>query len=79
MLRVIKWDGGYFYGYLPEDRADCAAGASGTADPEQGVAEECIPRRYYSCVAEGKAAGIECLISRTGYTGEDGFELYIGQ
>ncbi|MCX7732120.1 MAG: glycine cleavage system aminomethyltransferase GcvT [candidate division WOR-3 bacterium] len=26
---------------------------------------------------EGKIAGIDCLISRTGYTGEDGFELYI--
>jgi aminomethyltransferase len=27
--------------------------------------------------AEGKIAGVDCLISRTGYTGEDGFELYI--
>jgi aminomethyltransferase len=24
----------------------------------------------------GKAAGVECIISRTGYTGEEGFELY---
>jgi aminomethyltransferase len=24
----------------------------------------------------GHAAGVECIISRTGYTGEDGFELY---
>ncbi len=24
----------------------------------------------------GKVAGVECIISRTGYTGEDGFELY---
>jgi aminomethyltransferase len=30
---------------------------------------------YYHC-APGQVAGIECLISRTGYTGEDGFELY---
>ncbi|MGQ9708699.1 MAG: glycine cleavage system aminomethyltransferase GcvT [bacterium] len=28
-------------------------------------------------VATCRVAGVECLISRTGYTGEDGFELYI--
>jgi aminomethyltransferase len=26
--------------------------------------------------AEGSVAGVPCIISRTGYTGEDGFELY---
>ncbi|HEY0967752.1 MAG TPA: glycine cleavage system aminomethyltransferase GcvT [Opitutaceae bacterium] len=31
--------------------------------------------KYYHFV-EGTVAGIQCLISRTGYTGEDGFELY---
>ncbi len=30
---------------------------------------------YYH-FAEGKVAGAQCFISRTGYTGEDGFELY---
>src|SRR6266849_6248218 len=30
---------------------------------------------YYHFVS-GKVAGVPCLISRTGYTGEDGFELY---
>jgi aminomethyltransferase len=32
--------------------------------------------KYYHFV-EGPVAGIHCLISRTGYTGEDGFELYV--
>lgn len=26
---------------------------------------------------EGEVAGVSCIISRTGYTGEDGFELYL--
>ena len=30
---------------------------------------------YYH-FTEGEVAGAECIISRTGYTGEDGFELY---
>lgn len=31
--------------------------------------------RYYHC-APGLVDGISCIISRTGYTGEDGFEIY---
>jgi aminomethyltransferase len=31
--------------------------------------------RYYH-YAPGQVSGVDCLISRTGYTGEDGFELY---
>jgi aminomethyltransferase len=30
---------------------------------------------YYKC-ATGRMAGLDCFISRTGYTGEDGFEIY---
>jgi glycine cleavage system T protein (aminomethyltransferase) len=30
---------------------------------------------YYRCEM-GRIAGVDCFISRTGYTGEDGFELY---
>ncbi len=32
--------------------------------------------RYYH-FAEGTVAGVRALVSRTGYTGEDGFELYV--
>ncbi|HVS52898.1 MAG TPA: glycine cleavage system aminomethyltransferase GcvT [Opitutaceae bacterium] len=32
--------------------------------------------KYYHFV-EAPVAGIHCLVSRTGYTGEDGFELYV--
>src|SRR5437773_9983494 len=30
----------------------------------------------YFHFAQGKVAGLQCFVSRTGYTGEDGFELY---
>ncbi|TVR49490.1 MAG: glycine cleavage system aminomethyltransferase GcvT [Puniceicoccaceae bacterium] len=32
---------------------------------------------YYHC-EERRVAGVDCLLSRTGYTGEDGFELFCG-
>jgi aminomethyltransferase len=33
------------------------------------------PVKYYH-FTQGEVAGVRCMISRTGYTGEDGFELY---
>lgn len=42
------------------------------------VPEEELPKKYYSAVMEGKVKDISCIISKTGYTGEDGYELYMG-
>ena len=36
-----------------------------------------LPVKYYSFVPRLQVAGVECLVSKTGYTGEDGFELYM--
>jgi len=48
---------------------DAAALLSGLTDvPLDGL--------YYYCFTSGTVAGVDCLISRTGYTGEDGFELF---
>ena len=35
-----------------------------------------LPQKYYTFNDKMTVAGISCLISRTGYTGEDGVELY---
>ena len=39
--------------------------------------EEDIPAKYYHAVFGGVVAGIPCVVSKTGYTGEDGVELYV--
>ena len=35
-----------------------------------------LPVKYYTFTDPVSVAGIPCLVSRTGYTGEDGYELY---
>ncbi|MBP8640717.1 MAG: glycine cleavage system aminomethyltransferase GcvT [Oscillospiraceae bacterium] len=35
-----------------------------------------IPEKYYTFTENCKVAGIDCLVSQTGYTGEFGYELY---
>ena len=39
--------------------------------------EEDIPTKYYYCKTGSVVAGIPCIVSKTGYTGEDGVELYL--
>ena len=35
-----------------------------------------VDLKYYA-ISEAEIAGVNCLLARTGYTGEDGFEIYI--
>jgi aminomethyltransferase len=51
-----------------------AAADSGIA----GITAEDITSMKYYRVAEGSYRGDPLLVARTGYTGEDGFELYVG-
>ena len=37
---------------------------------------ELLPKKYYTAVRGVELDGMELMISRTGYTGEDGFEIY---
>ena len=38
--------------------------------------EDQIPKGYYTALPKVNLAGMECMISRTGYTGELGYEIY---
>ena len=42
----------------------------------QALTQEPLEKIKYYHFAEGIVAGVPCMLSRTGYTGEDGFELY---
>ncbi len=39
--------------------------------------ESALPARYYSCAQHVDIAGIDALVSQTGYTGEFGYEIYV--
>lgn len=43
----------------------------------QFAQESGFPVKYYTFVPSLNVAGVDCLISRTGYTGEFGYELYM--
>ncbi len=42
----------------------------------QGLTDLELPKLEYYHFTTGRVAGVDCFVSRTGYTGEDGFELY---
>jgi aminomethyltransferase len=48
--------------------------AAGIVGPLTDIDLEAL--RYYA-IAEGRVAGIPALLARTGYTGEDGFEVFV--
>jgi len=50
-------------------------GPAAAAILQKLTATALAPLKYYHFTT-GQVAGIDCVISRTGYTGEDGFELY---
>ena len=68
------------YDVSVSDRSDDYAllaiqGPHATAIVQTLTGEKLDAIKYYH-FGEGAVAGVHCLISRTGYTGEDGFELY---
>ena len=81
----IAKDFEWLLGYCPagvrfEDRSDRTAllAVQGPKAPEilQGLVPDAALDLGYYRFLSGKLLGVDAVISRTGYTGEDGFELY---
>jgi aminomethyltransferase len=63
---------------VSEETALLAVQGPGAEAVVQRLADADITRLSYYRFTRGAVAGVPALISRTGYTGEDGFELYVG-
>lgn len=68
-------------GTTAEDISDTVAqlalqGPKAPAILEKLLPSESIPKKYYTAVRKVTIDGMDCMISRTGYTGENGYELY---
>lgn len=78
----VAWMRSHLFGQVHmEDVSDATAQVAlqGPRSPEilsRLVKDGEIPKKYYSFVEKGSVGGIPCTVSRTGYTGETGFELY---
>ncbi|MBX5482768.1 MAG: glycine cleavage system aminomethyltransferase GcvT [Myxococcaceae bacterium] len=76
----FQWMKAHAKGVAPVDRSDEFAQVA-IQGPKAAAIVQRLTRRDLSAVGtyrftEGEVAGTPCIISRTGYTGEDGFELY---
>lgn len=68
-------------GTKAEDISDSVAqlalqGPAAPAILSKLVPAEKLPQKYYTAVRDVDIAGMKCLVSRTGYTGELGYEIY---
>lgn len=76
---ILKYAEGY--NVKVENRSDVTAevaiqGPQAEAILQKLTEADLASLKYYWLLQNVKISGINCLVSRTGYTGEDGFEIY---
>jgi aminomethyltransferase len=62
--------------FRSDDFAQIAIQGPKALDILRPLTELNIAAMKYYWFGQGKVAGVDCIVSRTGYTGEDGFEVY---
>lgn len=61
---------------VSDETAQLALQGPQAMDIVQKLTADPLPQKNYTFVPQVNVAGIPCMVSRTGYTGEDGVELY---
>lgn len=78
----VEWMKSHIFGQVTlEDISDSVAqialqGPKSKAILSKLTAIESLPKKYYTFTETCDVAGVKCLVSQTGYTGEFGYELY---
>lgn len=78
----FEWMKGHAFGEaqfldISEDVAQLALqGPEAETILKKSAKPEAIPAKYYHGIFNADIAGMKCLVSQTGYTGEKGFEIY---
>lgn len=78
----VEWIKGHLFGDvvfedISDNVAQLAIQGPKTLDVMHKICNEAeLPTKYYTFVPRIQIAGKTCLVSRTGYTGEYGFEIY---
>ena len=63
--------------HIHDERALLALQGPKAAAALQGLTKLDLSKFYFGAFATADLAGIPCFVTRTGYTGEDGFEISV--